>query len=171
MALEMFEDDYDLEVDIWALGIIFHEMLTGKRVWDHLKGVEVPSKRLTFPTAEYLGKVGSERWRELIGRMLKKNPKERPGIEEVYGYFDLLPLKKSVTKFKAEVEVDRVGEAYAKFEDVLFCRLGVGVWRGMLEKERERIVKEAEGGSRKAQFLLGKMYLEGWGVKADKKVA
>ena len=32
MALEMFKGYYDVEVDIWALGIIYLEIILGKRI-------------------------------------------------------------------------------------------------------------------------------------------
>lgn len=33
MAYEMLEGDYSIEVDIWALGIIFLEIAVGKRIF------------------------------------------------------------------------------------------------------------------------------------------
>jgi serine/threonine protein kinase len=45
MAREMLEGDYSIEVDIWALGIIFMEVTLGKRIFELLKGEEIPSKR------------------------------------------------------------------------------------------------------------------------------
>lgn len=38
MAPEMLEGEYNIEVDIWALGIIYLELLAGKRIWDLIKG-------------------------------------------------------------------------------------------------------------------------------------
>lgn len=69
----------------------------------------MPSKRLTFPTQEFLDRITNEKFRRLIAQMLKKNPKERPSIEEVCSNFDLVPWKKSVARFKVDVEPDRVG--------------------------------------------------------------
>lgn len=46
MAREMFESNsYDMSVDIWALGILFLEMLLDKRIYQLLEGEEVPAKR------------------------------------------------------------------------------------------------------------------------------
>ena len=52
-----------MEVDIWALGVIYLELLTGKRIWNLLKGVEVPSKRASFPSVELLSKIKNEKYR------------------------------------------------------------------------------------------------------------
>ena len=38
MAYEMFEGDYSIEADIWALGIIYMELVLGKRIFELLKG-------------------------------------------------------------------------------------------------------------------------------------
>lgn len=38
MAYEMFEGDYSIEADIWALGIIYMELVIGKRIFELLKG-------------------------------------------------------------------------------------------------------------------------------------
>lgn len=70
-----------MEVDIWALGIIYLELLTGKRIMNLVKGIEVPSKRASFPSAELLDKIPNEKFRKMVGSMLKKNPKDRIAIE------------------------------------------------------------------------------------------
>jgi serine/threonine protein kinase len=57
MAPEMFEDDYGIEVDIWALGILYIELILGKRIFQLLKGEEIPAKRSTFPSNDLLQKI------------------------------------------------------------------------------------------------------------------
>ena len=76
MAFEMLEGDYDIAVDIWALGIIYLELLVGKRIMQLLKGAQTPAKRASFPCPELLNKIKYEKYRKMISSMLKKKPEE-----------------------------------------------------------------------------------------------
>ena len=81
MAFQMLEGDYSIEVDIWALGIIYIEMLLGKRIYQLIKGEEIPAKRATFPSEDLLKQIADDKMRKMVREMLKKNPKERITIE------------------------------------------------------------------------------------------
>lgn len=81
MAYEMFEGDYSIEADIWALGIIYMELVIGKRIYELIKGEEVPSKRQNFPNKELLGQIKNEKTKNLIQKMLRKDPRDRINIE------------------------------------------------------------------------------------------
>jgi eukaryotic-like serine/threonine-protein kinase len=54
MAPEMLEEGYGIEIDLWALGVIFLELLIGKRLWVILKGEKIPAKSESFPKAKLL---------------------------------------------------------------------------------------------------------------------
>jgi len=80
MAPEQFLDRATSAVDVYAAGVMFFEMLTGAPPFQgnperlfaaHMKD-PVPLERLT-----------SARYREVIGRMLAKQPSGRPEAEEV----------------------------------------------------------------------------------------
>ena len=81
MAFQMLEGDYSIEVDIWALGIIYIEMLLGKRIYQLIKGEEIPAKRATFPSEDLLKQIADDKMRKMVREMLKKNPKERITIK------------------------------------------------------------------------------------------
>jgi serine/threonine protein kinase len=81
MAPEVFEGDYDYGCDVWALGIIYLELLTGKRVSELIGYDKVPAKIEGFPSEEELACIQDEKYRELVRKMLARNPKDRIGIQ------------------------------------------------------------------------------------------
>ena len=88
MAPEIYKDNekgYSFEVDIWAVGIIIYQLLTGKLIFN---GDEIKEKILSFQT-EYLDVSGlSDVAADLIKQILVIEPKMRPGISQIlYHYF------------------------------------------------------------------------------------
>ena len=66
-------DGYSYEVDLWAMGVMLHEMLTGSTVGDPRRGA--------FPRLR-LQEIGDENARDLIGRTLVRQPVKRLGFGE-----------------------------------------------------------------------------------------
>jgi len=74
MAPEVAGGRYGREIDIYAMGIILHELLTGRVPFDGETVGEVLMKHLTAqPNLEALG----EPYRSVIAKALKKDPAER----------------------------------------------------------------------------------------------
>jgi len=60
MAEEVVDGrEYDFGADVWALGIIFLEMLRDKRITSILPGQQIPCKRTDFPSDEIMGSLPS----------------------------------------------------------------------------------------------------------------
>ena len=51
------EENYDFSADIWSLGIVFLELLLGKRITDLVKGMNPPALRKDFPSDELLDQI------------------------------------------------------------------------------------------------------------------
>lgn len=82
----LLSDKYDFSVDIWSLGIIFIEILTDKRIIEHLGAslaLELPCQREPFPTEAILNQIESTTFRKLLVAMLVKNPAKRINISQV----------------------------------------------------------------------------------------
>jgi len=91
MAPEIFENNgkgYSFEVDIWSVGIIMYQFLTGKLPFDGKNNEEIQKNILAFQP-ENLNVSGlSQVAADLIKQILVKNPKKRPGINQIiYHYF------------------------------------------------------------------------------------
>ena len=91
MAPEIFENNgkgYSFEVDIWSVGIIMYQLLTGKLPFDGYNMYEI-SKEIWEFQPENLDVSGlSVIAADLIKQILVKDPKKRPGINQiVYHYF------------------------------------------------------------------------------------
>ena len=91
MAPEIFENEgkgYSFEVDIWSVGIIMYQLLTGKLIFNGKNIDEIKNNILAFQP-ENLDVSGiSIVAADLIKQILVKNPKKRPGINQIiYHYF------------------------------------------------------------------------------------
>ena len=90
MAPEIFENKgkgYSFEVDIWSVGIIIYQLLTGKLIFEGEKK-EIQNKILNFQPEELDVSGISEVAADLIKQILVKDPKKRPGINQIiYHYF------------------------------------------------------------------------------------
>ena len=91
MAPEIFENNgkgYSFEVDIWSVGIIMYQLLTGKLPFNGKNNYEIKNKILAFQPEDLdisgLSKIAAN----LIKQILVKDPLKRPGINQiVYHYF------------------------------------------------------------------------------------
>ena len=91
MAPEIFENDgkgYSFEVDIWSVGIIMYQLLTGKLPFNGENKDEI-QKNILASQPESLDVSGlSKVAADLIKQILVKDPKKRPGINQIiYHYF------------------------------------------------------------------------------------
>lgn len=75
-------DSYDFGTDIWALGIVFLQMVNDKRIWDLCPGGALPCNRDDFPQS-FVEKLPTKACKKLIGSMLDKNPAKRMKIGTV----------------------------------------------------------------------------------------
>src|SRR5207302_6073304 len=74
MAPEISTGNYNKQIDIYASGIIFYEMLTGRVPFDGESAGEILMKHLTSPPD--LGKLPGE-YVNIVGKALAKNPAHR----------------------------------------------------------------------------------------------
>jgi len=92
MAPEIGKGTYGKEVDIYALGIILHELVTGRVPFDGESSQEIIMKHLTADPD--LAAVPHD-FRPVIRRALAKDPARRyASVEEMFGdlHFEYLPL-------------------------------------------------------------------------------
>ncbi len=74
MAPEISTGNYNRQIDIYALGVILYEMVTGRVPFDGESAGEILMKHLT--SAPDLSRVPKE-WVAIIARALSKNPSQR----------------------------------------------------------------------------------------------
>ena len=83
-AREVFSSPkYDFEADIWSLGMVFSEILSGKGILALISGNVSPSLRSDFPSEDILNNIKSDRLRNLISKMLQKESSDRPSAQQV----------------------------------------------------------------------------------------
>ena len=116
---------HDTSVDIWALGVLCFELLTGKLPFNGRNNKELFSNigalNINWPENDF-----NPLAKNLIIKILKKNPKERPSLDEILSqpwfekYKPMLPvmvpskisleeylLKHTISVKKKEVKTDR----------------------------------------------------------------
>jgi serine/threonine protein kinase len=71
------EEKYNFPADVWSLGIVFFEVLLGKRIVDMVKGKLPPAFRPEFPSEALLNEIEDENLRNLVKKMLEKDPQKR----------------------------------------------------------------------------------------------
>ena len=84
MAPEIFDKNgYSFEVDIWALGIIMYNLLTGLFPFYDKDKDKIPKlimeKDFTFPDKPKISNVA----KDLINQILEKDPKKRPNLNQI----------------------------------------------------------------------------------------
>ena len=89
MAPEIFEKKgYSFQVDIWSVGIIMYQLLTGKLLIYGTNIDEIQKSIFEFQPEKLDDSELSETASNLIKQILTKDPKQRPGINQiVYHYF------------------------------------------------------------------------------------
>eukprot|EP00826_Nyctotherus_ovalis_P005086 TRINITY_DN1113_c0_g7_i1.p1 TRINITY_DN1113_c0_g7~~TRINITY_DN1113_c0_g7_i1.p1 ORF type:complete len:311 (+),score=100.74 TRINITY_DN1113_c0_g7_i1:197-1129(+) len=92
--------DYDNKADLWSVGVLVYQMLTGELVvrGKDLEEVrrEMRGLRLAFPEQPKVSKEG----KDLVKRLLLKTSEERPGLETIKNH----PwVKKNAAKYKASL--------------------------------------------------------------------
>lgn len=83
MVPEMIKKQaYDNKVDIWSLGVILYEIMTGERPFqgDYNKKLK---KSIINDEYKVLPIIFKDEIKELLSSMLNKNPKQRPIITDV----------------------------------------------------------------------------------------
>src|SRR5207237_4619423 len=74
MAPEIASGNYNKQIDVYAAGIVFYEMLTGRVPFEGESVAEILMKHLTSPPD--LSKVPAE-YVTVVGKALAKNPAHR----------------------------------------------------------------------------------------------
>jgi NIMA (never in mitosis gene a)-related kinase len=77
----IYEEKYSYEIDIWALGVTFYELMNLKKPFR----AEYPAIYLEIKNKEVdeINNIYSKPFRNLIYQMLKKNPKKRPKADDI----------------------------------------------------------------------------------------
>ena len=77
----IYEEKYSYEIDIWALGVTFYELMNLKKPFR----AEYPAIYLEIKNKEVdeMNNIYSKPFRNLIYQMLKKNPKDRPKADDI----------------------------------------------------------------------------------------
>ena len=91
MAPEIFENNgkgYSFKVDIWSVGVIMYQLLTGKLPFNGENNVEIQKNILSFQPEGLNTSELSLISADLIKQILVKDPTKRPGINQIlYHYF------------------------------------------------------------------------------------
>lgn len=83
LSPEICQDQpYNQRSDIWSLGCMLYEMVTLNHAFDaeSMKGLVMKILRGNYPP---ISKTYSKEMSELISRLLRRNPQERPSIDQV----------------------------------------------------------------------------------------
>lgn len=88
LSPELLERNYGYDTDTWALGCIFHELLSGEQLFD-AQSLWLLSNKIKagdFTVSERVSDTAAE----LIVKMLAHNPADRPALDEILNdkFFD-----------------------------------------------------------------------------------
>lgn len=78
-----YDKNYNFNADVWSLGIVFLELLWGRRITELVDGIKPPGEREDFPSEGLLRRIEDEDVRNLVRRMLERDPKKRLKSKEV----------------------------------------------------------------------------------------
>ncbi|CEP19209.1 hypothetical protein [Parasitella parasitica] len=83
---------YDAKADLWSVGAVLYEMVTGRppfRAQNHielLKKIQENNDKIQFPDERHNDIVIGSDLKDLIRKLLKKNPVERSSFEEFFNH-------------------------------------------------------------------------------------
>ncbi|KAI9362641.1 kinase-like domain-containing protein [Pilaira anomala] len=90
---------YDAKADLWSVGSVLYEMVTGRppfRAQNHielLKKIQENKDRIMFPDEQNLEIMIGSDLKDIIRKLLKKNPIERISFEDFFSHPAVLNLK------------------------------------------------------------------------------
>lgn len=88
MPLEALNDNlYSSKSDVWAIGVIFYEMLTGNTPWRAKTEADLKRQIKAVPIKSILPVGVSKIGAAFLTRALQLNPASRMGPEEMVGFF------------------------------------------------------------------------------------
>ena len=129
---------YDEKVDIWSLGILFYEMITGKYVFDAESMKELASK--VEKGNYYLPSTLSIEAVSFLNGMLKYDPTKRFTIEQLYRHQF---LKKNVKDFH-KINLNKIKENIEGSKIKMNTKLNETIWDIPLERSCCEIHEEYE---------------------------
>ena len=113
MAPEIFDKNgYSFEVDIWALGIIMYNLLTGLLPFydedkDKISKL-IMEKDFTFPLEPKISNVA----KDLINQILVKNPNKRPNLNQIlfhdFFHIGIFPELPNIETLVKEPNIDEI---------------------------------------------------------------
>jgi serine/threonine-protein kinase ULK/ATG1 len=101
---------YDTKADLWSLGVIFYQMLTGRTPYtanSHAELIDnIENKSIVFPTVIKISNSAID----LLTKLLKKTSKERMTWEELFDHEWLNSdiLESTIVKSKSETYLDNI---------------------------------------------------------------
>ena len=83
------ENKYSYKSDIWAIGVIFYELLTGKAPWKAKTQKELAKQLVTIPISKIMPKNISQISMDFLQKALTVNFDKRMSPEELDRYMEL----------------------------------------------------------------------------------
>ena len=96
--IEPNEKGYSFDVDIWSIGVIMYNLLTGKLPFTDTS--KIKEEKLVFPSNPKISVVAQD----LIKQILEIDPKKRPGLNQIlhHQFFHMNKFPKLLNKDKIE---------------------------------------------------------------------
>ncbi|CAO0790614.1 unnamed protein product [Mucor circinelloides] len=104
---------YDAKADLWSVGAVLYEMVTGRppfRAQNHielLKKIQENNDKIQFPDERHSDIVIGSDLKDLIRKLLKKNPVERASFEEFFSHPAVVLQQPQLIHRRASVQVQR----------------------------------------------------------------
>lgn len=83
MAPEVFSGKYTEKCDIWSLGVVLYQLMTGKYPFD---GFNVNKIAEAILYGNFKAPNVSKNLKDLLSRMLEKDPKKRISLDEILSH-------------------------------------------------------------------------------------